>query len=122
MTNTPADPSVSLDFAQLRAAQAEAPSAPAERKETLTVGKVTLPLVKSLTPLDMIELQDAQESGNLRQIIEAVPRLVAKHNRDELLDYLMSDPDDEADRVDFNDVIEEFGTALEAITARPTVR
>lgn len=119
MTTTP-DTNTPIDFAQLRAAKVEADTTIKERKETLNIGSVSLPLVKTLTPLDMIELQEAQESGSLRLIVEAIPRLVPKQYREELIGYLLSDPDVEADRVDFNMVIEEFGDALEVITARPT--
>lgn len=115
-----ADPSQPLDLAQLRAAQAEKAAEPAApRKETLNIGGLSLPLVRVLTPIDMIDLQEAQDSGSLRQIIEAIPRLVPKQYREQLLTFLLSDPDDDSERLDFNDVVEEFGKALEVITARP---
>lgn len=116
------DSSQPIDFQQLRAAQAEHPKAPAERKQHLNIGRLSLPLVKVLTPYDMIELQEAQDSGNLRDVIEVIPRLVPKQYQEQLRDYLMSDPDDEADRIDFLDVSDEFAAALEALTARPTDR
>lgn len=118
MTNAP-DPNVPLDLTQLRAAQAENLPATVERKETLNIGRFTVPLVKHFSPLEMIELQEAQESGSLRAVVEAIPLLVPKAHREALTEYLLSDPDDEAERLDFNDVIEEFGNALEAITTRP---
>jgi len=123
MTNSPAAGAAPIDFAQLRAAAQEAVNAPeAPRKETFDIGGHKFPLVTVITPLDMIELQDAQESGSFRELITAMPRLVPKEYRDSLLELLLSDPDDQSQRINFDDLLEEFKLASEAINARPTDR
>jgi hypothetical protein len=89
---------------------------------TLTVGAKHFTLVSKLSALDMVLLQEAQESGQFRQIIEAVPRLVQKHQQDDLRDYLLSDPEDEAERITLDDVLNAMSNGLEQLSARPTDR
>lgn len=88
----------------------------------LTVGPHTFDLVSRLSALDMVILQEAQDSGQFRQIIEAVPRLVQKAQQQALKDYLLSDPDSEDDRVTLDDVLQALQNGLEQLAARPTDR
>jgi hypothetical protein len=88
----------------------------------LVVGPRSFTLVSRLSALDMVILQEAQESGQFRQIIEAVPRLVQKHQQQDLQDYLLSDPENEADRVTLDDVLNAMSNGLEQLSARPTDR
>lgn len=88
----------------------------------LTVGTRQFNLVTKLSALDMVILQEAQESGQFRKIIEAVPRLVQKPQQADLQEYLLSDPDDEADRITLDDVLNAMTNGLEQLSSRPTDR
>lgn len=119
MTTTP-DPSVPLDFNQLRQAQAEATEKPAiGAKSTLVVGRREYPIVPKLTVSDQLAIVEAQEQGGARDLIEAVVRVVKKPHREELLAYLLDDPDDDADRVSLEELMAEVDKVTEAIAARP---
>lgn len=121
-TPNPAAPAP-IDFQQLRAAAQEAENAPQEpRRETFDIGRYSWPLVTEITPMDMIVLQDAENSGSFRELISAMPRLIPKQHRDELLAVLLDDPDDPADRIPFEALLDEFKRASEVINARPTSR
>jgi hypothetical protein len=123
MTNLPAASAAPIDFAQLRAAAQEAENSPQEpRRETFDIGAHSWPLVTEITPLDMIELQDAQESGSFRELITAMPRLIPKEYREGVLEILLADPDDATQRISFDDLLAEFKRASEVINARPTDR
>lgn len=129
MTHSPAPtnvplPNVPLDLTQNPAAQQAAGAALEKVAYTgeLAVGTRVFTLVSKLSALDMVILQEAQESGQFRQIIEAVPRLVQKVQQDDLKAYLLSDPDDEDDRVTLDDVLTAMTNGLEQLASRPTDR
>lgn len=79
-------------------------------------------LVPTLTALDMVLLQEAQDSGKFREIITAIKQLVVKHQRDALVAQLLSDPDDVRDRMTLDDCLEVLANGMEQIAARPTVK
>lgn len=127
MTNTPAPstapiPTAPLDLTQNAAQVTGAALEKTEYSGVLTVGSRSFNLVSKLSALDMVILQEAHESGMFRSIIEAVPRLVVKTERDALQEYLLSDPDDDADRVSLDDVMGALNDGLEQLNARPTDR
>lgn len=117
-----ADPSVELDLTNPQAA------VPVQRTQveytgTITVaGRRTYNLVTVLSALDMVTLQNAQESGNFLQIIEAVPRLVVPDQRQDLRDFFLSDPASDDEKIQLDDVIKALNDGLEQISARPTDR
>lgn len=84
--------------------------------------KVGYELVPTLTALDMVLLQEAQDSGKFREIITAIKQLVAKPQRDALIAQLLSDPDDVRDRMTLDDCLEVLANGMEQIAARPTVK
>lgn len=124
------DPAVPIDFSQARAAAAEAqiiqaqnantPSPPSKYK--LSVGRREYDLVPKLSALDEAIMQEAFETNSIRAIVEAMQQLVPKAQRDDLIAYLLADPDDDADRVSSDDVLEAFKTAQEVIAQRPTAK
>jgi len=79
-------------------------------------------LVPTLTALDMVLLQEAQDSGKFREIITAIQQLVVKHQREALIAQLLSDPDDARDRMTLDDCLEVLANGMEQIAARPTVK
>lgn len=117
-----ADPSVELDLTNPQAA------VPVQRTQveytgTITVaGKRTYNLVTVLSALDMVTLQNAQESGNFLEIIKAVPRLVVPEQRKDLQDFFLSDPASDDEKIQLDDVIKALNDGLEQIAARPTVK
>lgn len=117
-----------IDLVQLRAAQAEraaTPEAAAEADMTreLRINHRSWPLVTFLTPLNYAELQQAEESGSILELMKAVPLVVPKQYRQEVEDYILGDPEDEADRVDFyGALLPEWKRVQEVIAARPTSR
>jgi 2-oxo-4-hydroxy-4-carboxy--5-ureidoimidazoline (OHCU) decarboxylase len=127
MTNSPAPattplPNVPLDLTQNTSQAAGAALEKIAYTGELAVGTRVFTLVSKLSALDMVILQEAQESGQFRQIIEAVPRLVQKAQQDDLKSYLLSDPDDEDDRVTLDDVLTAMTNGLEQLASRPTDR
>lgn len=119
--HAPLDPSVEIDLTNPGAAVAVVQKTQVEYTGTLTVaGKRTYQLVTVLSALDMVKLQTAQESGNFLQIIEAVPRLVVPAQRQDLVDYFLSDPENDEDKIQLDDVIKALNDGLEQIAARPT--
>lgn len=124
-----ADPSQPIDFSQARAAAAEKVAETGEVVPTyvsgdpkLRVGRREYDLVPKLTALDASIMQEAFDTDNVRTIVEAMQRLVPKSQRDDLIAYLLDDPDDDADRVSLDDVFEAYQKAQEAIAARPTAK
>lgn len=88
----------------------------------LTIGTRAFTLVPTLSPFAMIELQEAQESGQLREIVKSVQYLVAKVEREALVEYLLADPDDANDTISIDDVVAALNNGMEQISARPTVK
>lgn len=84
--------------------------------------KTEYDLVPVLSALDMVVLQEAQDSGKFREIIEAIQQLVAKPQRDQLVAQLLGDPDDPLDRITLDDCLEILANGMEQIAARPTVK
>lgn len=82
--------------------------------------KLAYELVPTLTALDMVLLQEAQDSGKFRAIIEAIQQLVVKPQREALVAQLLSDPDDPLDRMSLDDCLEVLANGMEQIAARPT--
>lgn len=78
------------------------------------------PLVTKLSALDMCILQEAEDSQQFREIISAIPRLVQKTHRDAFLEHLLSDPENDEDKVELDDALEAMRSGLEQIAARPT--
>jgi len=123
------DPSQPIDFSQARAAAAEKVAETGEvvpayisGDPKLRIGRREWDLVPKLSALDASIMQEAFETDSVRQIVEAMQRLVPKAQRDNLIAYLLDDPDDDADRVSLDDVFEAYQKAQEAIAARPTVK
>lgn len=77
-------------------------------------------LVPVLSALDMVVLQEAQDSGKFREIIEAIQQLVLKPQREQLVAILLGDPDDPLDRIQLDDCLEILANGMEQIAARPT--
>lgn len=77
-------------------------------------------LVPVLSALDMVLLQEAQDSGKFREIIQAIQQLVAKPQREQLVAQLLGDPDDPLDRITLDDCLEILANGMEQIAARPT--
>lgn len=120
----PTDPGVSLDLSPTTAGANAMRAAAAEASKVQWTGKLPLgpnvyDLVPELTPLDMIELQEAQESGQLRRIIETIPLLVVPDQQDMLRTFLFSRPERLEDRVGFDKVIDALNNGMEQINARP---
>lgn len=131
MTNDPAAPVATIPAAghslDLRpgANPASAVGAAAEKVEwtgKITLGPYEFDLVSTLSALDMVLLQEAQESKELRKLMETVPRIVQKPQQQALLDVILSDPEDESQRVTMDDVLEALTNGLEQISNRPTDR
>lgn len=121
MTNF-ADPSQPLDLNQLRAAQAEAAHVtedPDANRDTLKIGSREYPLVRELTPNDMMLLDKVEAEQSNEQYLHFVPRLVPKKFREDLFAYITADPDDESDRVSYRELVKETNRAIEVIAARP---
>lgn len=120
MTTSPgATPSGPIDFQQLRTAAAEAGGTPISSlpgKTTLSAYGREWPLVNEITPHDMIAFQDAQNSGEIRQLIAVMPRIVAEEHRAEFEATLW---DENAPRIPFSRLLDEFNAASEAVAARP---
>lgn len=118
------EPGQSLDL-RPGANPASAVGAAAEKVEwtgKITLGPYEFDLVSTLSALDMVLLQEAQESKSLRVLMETVPRIVKKEQRQTLLDTILSDPDDEGQRVTMDDVLDALTNGLEQISNRPTDR
>lgn len=122
-----ADPSVELDLTNPAAA------VPVQKTTVEYTGTITIAadkpqiaraytLVGVLSALDMVTLQNAQESQNFLKIIEAVPRLVIPEQRQDLRDFFLSDPVSDDDKIQLDDVIKALNDGLEQIAARPTVK
>lgn len=100
---------------------------------TLTIGPddVSRPrrdfwLVTRLSALDMGELQAAEESGSILNVMRALPRLVRKGEgegeRVAFLEYLFEDPEDERDYITLKNLLAVYHDAMEQISNRPTDR
>jgi len=87
---------------------------------TIIVGKYTFNVVGVLSAMDMATLQDAQQSGNFLRIMKAVPRLVAREQRQFLLEYLTSDPESDDEKIQLDEVLRALNNGLEQVAARPT--
>lgn len=128
----PADPSAGPLNLVPSAANAPAVAAAAEKVQwtgKLEIGpddqtrsRMSFSLITRLSALDMVIMQEAQDSGSFRKIIEAVPRLVVKSEREQMIDYLLSDPDDDRDRLTLDNILEALSNGLEQISNRPTDR
>lgn len=79
-------------------------------------------LVPVLSALDMVVLQEAQDSGKFREIIQAIQQLVPKPQREALVGQLLGDPDDALDRITLDDCLEILANGMEQIAARPTAK
>ncbi len=122
MTNSPATQSASLQLTP-GAVNADAQGAANEKLAWTGVLQVKgreFALVTRLSALDMVLLQEAQDSGQLRELITAIARLVQKDQREALAEFFLSDPDDDDDRVTLDDALEALSNGLEQIAARPT--
>lgn len=84
--------------------------------------KTQYDLVPVLSAYDMVVLQEAQDSGKFREILEAIQQLVIKPQREALVAQLLSDPDDPADRMTLDDCLEVLANGMEQIAARPTAK
>lgn len=82
--------------------------------------KVAYELVSSLSALDMVLMQEAQDSGKFRELIEAIKHLVPFHQRDALVAQMLTEPADYRDRMTLDDCMEVLASGLEQIAARPT--
>lgn len=127
MTQTPAtsaavvplDPSVEIDLTNPPAAPVQ--QTKVEYTGTMTVaGKRTYTLITKLSALDMVTLQNAHESGNFLQIIESMERLVIPSQRADLKAFLLSDPENDDEKITLDDVLRAHNEAMEQIAARPT--
>ncbi len=118
----PSPSSAPIDFQQLRAAQAEAaenPPAARAKMTSIVVKGESYPLVTEITPNDMIEFQDAQESGSFRELITVMPNIIADTHRELFRERIWAKAERDADRISFTDLLEQFNKATEDINARP---
>jgi hypothetical protein len=86
----------------------------------LKVGRREFNLVPVLPAITMVKLQQAQDSGQFLEIIEAIPLLVLHPERETLKAYLLDDPADSADVVTLDAVVEALSDGLEQIANRPS--
>ena len=82
--------------------------------------KVAYELVPSLSALDMVLMQEAQDSGKFRELIAAIKHLVPFHQRDAIVAQMLTEPEDFRDRMTLDDCMEVLASGLEQIAARPT--
>lgn len=127
MTNLPApplNPAASYDLTQPPRPDA-ATGAALERVEwsgILTVGRRQFNLVPAVPAITMVRLDQAQNSGELLQVVEALPLLVQHAEREALKQYLLDDPLDPEDIVQLDDIVKALTNGLEQIAARPSNR
>lgn len=86
----------------------------------LVVGRRSFNLVPALPAITMVKLQQAQDSGQFLEIIEAIPLLVLHPEREQLKQYLLDDPEDANDVVTLDDVVKALENGLEQISNRPS--
>ena len=83
---------------------------------------VAYDLVPELTGYDMVVLQEAQDSGKFRLVIEAIQQLVVSHQRDALIAQLLNpDPKDD-ERISLERQMEILSEGMEQIAARPQIK
>jgi len=125
MTTNPGNQSYNLDA--LKAAQEEAQRSQVvagdvvagAQQRKIAVGRRAYNVVPELSPADIAAITDAQESGNMVEIIRSFGRLVRKSERQEFVDYILGDPDDDADRVSFRALSDQVNTHIEELMGRP---
>lgn len=125
------DPSVPIDFNQARAAaeeaRAQAPEEPSKTR-TITVARKTFPIVVKVPVVVQGEIEDAMNSGDIKTIAGGVAKYVAKPFREQFVEYVLANPEDEGneltdeDIVDVTDLIDAFNKAQEMTTQRPSTR
>lgn len=125
MTQTPAvEPLPSGTVVQIPTKGAPLPAAPVHPQVTwtgkLTVGRYEFDLVTKLSAVDMVNVQEAQDSRKLRELLNVMPRMVHAAQRQQLHDYIWSDPDEDIDKVGIDEAFEALGNALEQINNRPS--
>ena len=130
MTNTPApnavatipvDPSVTLDLSNPSAVVGAA-AEQVQYTGTFKLGPHDWPAIHKMSALDMVLIQEAQDSKDFRKLIEAIARLTLKTHRQQFLDFMLSDPDEEDEKITLDDILEAMGDAVEQVNARPTAK
>lgn len=131
MTDAPLDPNVPIDYeaAQLAAAQREKEARDATMAHNARIaesgGRVTVagrkttkafPVLDELSAVTFGKLQDAEERGNITQLIETIPLVFAKEARDEVLALLT----DEDEVITIETLGKIYRDAVEITSARPT--
>ena len=66
------------------------------------------------------EISKASESDYIHLYVSAAARLIHKSERDEFVDFILDEPDDEDQAIDLEEFFDIMNAALEAITGRPT--
>lgn len=85
----------------------------------VTVGRYQYDLVTRLSIADMVAIQEAQDSRKLRLLIDVLPRTVIPAQRQQLTDYLWSEPEVDEDKLELDDAFGALGEAIEQINNRP---
>jgi hypothetical protein len=123
-TNPPVTPlpGASLDLTNPGATSAAAAAALESVAWTgsLVIGRRSFNLVHVLPAITMVKLQQAQDSGQFIEIIDAIPLLVQHAEREALGAYLKDDPADPADVVTLDAVVDALSNGLEQIANRPS--
>lgn len=107
-------------------ASAPLPAAPVVQEAVVYTGKITVgryewQLVTKLSAADMVAIQEAQDSRQLRRLLDVMPRVVVQSQREQLLAYVWAEEhENEADIVGLDEAFEALGEALEQINNRPT--
>lgn len=86
----------------------------------ITVGRYEYQLVTKLSAADMVAVQEAQDSRQLRRLLDVMPRVVIPAQRQNLHEYVWSEPEADEDKVGLDEAFEALGEALEQINNRPT--
>jgi hypothetical protein len=100
---------------QYDAAAAEA----AGSTPTITVLGKQFHLTKKLSASAVIELERSQKEESITSLLDALAKVVKKTEREDFVDLILSEPEDEDKTVGVEELVDIFTDALEKVGGRP---